>query len=142
MARNMLLWSHNFSIYIKRQYKHRNLHKKLPIKRMLPLYRSHNTPPLFWPDLASCHYSARTLQQYSSNKIKFIPKNQNSPNCPQLRPVEKFWAIVKQSLLKNGKVTKSVNQMKSNWKKAVEKVREDGVKRLMGGIKKKASRIC
>lgn len=52
-------------------------------KAVLPLYRSHNIPPLFWPDLASCHYSKDVLEWYEANKINFVPKNMNPPNCPE-----------------------------------------------------------
>lgn len=31
-------------------------------KRLLPFIKSHEGPTLFWPDLASCHYSKKTVQ--------------------------------------------------------------------------------
>ena len=41
----------NTEIYIKECLK----------KRLLPFLRSHTGNPLFWPDLASCHYTGTTL---------------------------------------------------------------------------------
>lgn len=55
--------------------------------RLLPLYRKHQSPPLFWPDLASAHYAKSTLQWLTENNIKFVEKDINPPNCPQLRPI-------------------------------------------------------
>lgn len=42
---------------------------------------------LFLPDLASCHYSKATLAWYEANKVDFVPKAKNPPNCPELRPI-------------------------------------------------------
>ena len=63
--------------------------------RLLRFYRSHDVPCLFWPDLASCHYSKKTEEWYNSRDIKFIPKSLNPPHCPQFHPIEKFWGIGK-----------------------------------------------
>ncbi|KMQ82498.1 transposase, partial [Lasius niger] len=64
-------------------------------KRMLKLYKKHQTPPIFWPDLATAHYAKETTDLLSSKSIIFIGKDSNPPNCPQLRPIERFWAIIK-----------------------------------------------
>lgn len=64
-------------------------------KRLLPFLRSHNVSTFFWPDLASCHYSKGTLKWYEDNKVDFVPKEANPPNCPELRPVERYWALLK-----------------------------------------------
>ena len=41
--------------------------------RLLPFYRNHDVPCWYWPDLASCHYSKKTVEWYISRDIKFIP---------------------------------------------------------------------
>lgn len=66
-------------------------------KRLLPLYKLHESPPLFWPDLASAHYAKSVLQWLSDNKVDFVEKDINPPNCPDLRPIERYWAIVKRN---------------------------------------------
>lgn len=38
-------------------------------KRLVPLYNSHNIPPVFWPDLATCHYAGDTIACYDRNGI-------------------------------------------------------------------------
>jgi hypothetical protein len=71
-------------------------------KRLLPMVRSHNYRCIFWPDLASCHYARSTLEWLENNNVEIVPKTMNPPNCPQFRPIEKYWAIVKNKLNKNG----------------------------------------
>lgn len=103
-------------------------------KRILPFIRSHNEPVMFWPDLASCHYSKTVLQWYETNGIQFIPKELNPPNCPQLRPIERFWAIMKRKLKVNGSVVKSINELRTKWNKIAKTMDENNVRRLMKRI--------
>ena len=55
-------------------------------KRMLPFIREHHQDSnyIFWPDLASCHYSKQTVAWMDEN-VKFVPKDINPPNVPQAR---------------------------------------------------------
>lgn len=96
--------SMNKDIYIKECLK----------KRLLPLYKQHDIPPIFWPDLATCHYAKDTLQWYQDNKVIFVPKLCNPPNCPELRPIEKFWAIMKQMLKKSANHAKTSKTSRKN----------------------------
>ena len=38
---------------------------------------------MFWPDLASCHYSKKTTDWFTGQNILFVPKKDNPPNVPQ-----------------------------------------------------------
>ena len=68
---------------------------------------------LFWPDLASCHYTKTTLTWLQTNKVAFVPKAINPPNFPELRPIEKYWALIKRKLLKNsGTARNELQEMK------------------------------
>lgn len=57
------------------------------------LHRNKNV--VFWPDLASSHYTKSSIDQMRRLGIPFISKEQNSPNVPQLRSIEDFWANLK-----------------------------------------------
>ena len=59
-------------------------------KRLLPFIKQHNKPVIFWPDLASCHYSRATINWYETNGVSVVPKDVNPPNCPNFRPIENF----------------------------------------------------
>jgi hypothetical protein len=106
-------------------------------KRILPYIRSHKGPVKFWPDLASCHYSKEVLQWYRDNGVDFVEKDINPPNCPQFRPIEKYWAIVKQKMKKNGRTTRDATEMKRWWNKMAAEVSEQGVQTMMSGIRRK-----
>jgi transposase len=43
----------------------------------------------------------RSLQSPHQVGLEFIAKNENAPNVPQARPIEKFWAICKAKYKKN-----------------------------------------
>ena len=53
------------------------------VKRLLPfIHKYHNDENyIFWPDLASAHYSNETVSWMNEN-VKFVPKNINPPNVP------------------------------------------------------------
>ena len=119
-----------------------NMNENLYIKecmqnRLLPFIRSHKGPTLFWPDLASCHYSKKTLNWYQENNVKFICKNNNPPNCPAFRPIEKFWAVTKRILKKTKRTVKDAKSLLNSWNNAARKIRTNVVQNLMGGIRRK-----
>ena len=59
-------------------------------KRLLSFINRHhkNDNVLFWPDLASSHYSKQVQEFLQANNIKFVQRQQNPPNFPQARPIE------------------------------------------------------
>ena len=44
-----------------------------------------------------------------------MPKNFKPPNAPELRPIEKYWAIMEQALWKHPKEVKSEEDMKKKY---------------------------
>jgi hypothetical protein len=57
---------------------------------------------IFWTNLVTSHYANLTQADYSRLKIKVVPKNLNPPNVPQVRPIEKFWSILKRKVYFDG----------------------------------------
>ena len=78
--------------------------KKCIRQRLLPFIAAHHHDGnyLFWPDLASCHYARTTICLFQELNIKFVPKEKNPPNCPQLHPIEDFWGLLKQLVYAKG----------------------------------------
>lgn len=74
------------------------------IRRLIPWlknrYKSQRI--LFWPDLASCHYARNTLETLDGASVDYVKKEDNPPNCPQLRPIEDFWANLKCKVYSDG----------------------------------------
>ena len=50
---------------------------------------------VFWPDLATFHYHKDVVGFCKDNNITMMAKDLNPPNCPQVRPIERFWAHLK-----------------------------------------------
>lgn len=106
-------------------------------KRLLPFIRSHDSPALFWPDLASCHYAKSVLEWYKVQEVNYVPKEANPPNCPELRPIEKYWALVKRKLFETKKKANGIDDFKRRWRNGTEDVSEDTVRNLMAGVPQK-----
>ena len=107
-------------------------------KRLLPLIKSHNNRPVFCPDLASIHYCKLTMEWYKKNNVKFVPKTENPPNCPELRVIEKYWAIVKRKMKITKKLCRNINNIKISFKKASNSFDSYSVRKLMDTTEAKA----
>ena len=55
----------------------------------------------------------------NSNNIAFLPKDNNPSNCPQARPIERFWAICKKAYSKTSITSKTTKQFTIIWRKVV-----------------------
>ncbi|XP_055585209.1 uncharacterized protein LOC129738055 [Uranotaenia lowii] len=82
---------------------------------LLSLLKQPEGPTIFWPDLALYHCSKDVLEWYEANGVTSVPKEMNPPNAPELRSIEKYWAIMKQAFRKNPKVVKSEADFKRKW---------------------------
>ncbi|RWS18614.1 uncharacterized protein B4U80_08044, partial [Leptotrombidium deliense] len=71
-----------------------------------------NSKYVFWPDNASCHYGSVTLQTLEKLNIAYVPKSHNPANVPHLRPIERFWALLKQKVYSDGFVAENLNDLK------------------------------
>lgn len=58
-------------------------------KRLLKFIRDNHPDDsyIFWPDLASSHYVGTVTTAMDEMGIIYVPKINNSPNCPQARPM-------------------------------------------------------
>lgn len=106
-------------------------------KRLLPFLRKHDQQPLFWPDLASCHYSNLVGEWYIKNNVAVVPKDMNPPNTPEARPIEQYWSIVKGKLKKNGGKTKTLQEFRRKWNKAAKTVSDELVQDMMSTVRRK-----
>ena len=104
-------------------------------KHLLPILRSYTDNPLFWPNLALCHYNETTLNWLREHKVDFFEKHCNAPNCPELPPIERYWAMVEGKLRFNVKEAKNIQDFKSKWIRATKKVQPKTVQKLMLSVK-------
>lgn len=103
-------------------------------KRLLPFLRQHSVPSFFWPDLATSHYSKRAMKWYEDNGVNIVPKWCNPPNCPELRPIERYWAMVKRNLKATKGFVKNEKQFTNKWRQSAEKVSQTTVQLMMGHV--------
>ena len=69
---------------------------------------------VFWPDLASAHYSKRSLEEMERLNIDVVPKSANRSNVPLQRPIENFRANLKHKIYSNNFVAKTEEQIIKN----------------------------
>lgn len=72
---------------------------------------------IFWADLAPCHYAADTLDKFDELGVRYVPKMENPPAAPQVRPIEKFCAHLKAKVYHNGWEAKDLNQLENKIRK-------------------------
>lgn len=106
-------------------------------KRLLPFYRKHKIPTLFWPDLASAHYAKDTLNFMKTKKIQFVAKEMNPPNVPQCRGIETYWAQIKKILRKTQETAIDIDDFAKKWEDASRKIKNVTVEKLMADVRKK-----
>ena len=51
--------------------------------------------------MAPYHYHKDVIKFLNENKVPFVQKLENPPNCPEIRSVEKFWSLLKQKVYQN-----------------------------------------
>ena len=66
-----------------------------------------------------------------------MPKSANPPNCPELCPIEKYWALVKRKLFETNEKANGIDDFKRRWRIVTAGVSEDTVRNLMAGIPQK-----
>ncbi|CAM4826299.1 unnamed protein product, partial [Rotaria magnacalcarata] len=85
------------------------------IQRLMPFVTSYHNKEkvLFWPDLASSHYGNNVLQYLDQNDAQFVDNKFSPQNCPQARPIETLWSILKNMVYDEGWEAKTINQLRT-----------------------------
>ena len=118
---------------------------KKRLLKFIDLHYESREEIVFWPDLASCHYSSQTQEFLKTEGIVCVPRDQNPPNAPQIRPIENFFGILKQHVYANNwsatsrealirrikKYMDMVVKMFQNLKPKIEKAKENGFESLI-----------
>lgn len=112
------------------------------VPRLLPFINEHHQDKnyIFWPDLASAHYSKETVSWMNEN-IKFVPKHLNPPNVPQARPIENFWGCLAQKVYEGGWEAKTEQQLIHRIESKLKEFDLNFVETLMEGVKAKVKSI-
>jgi len=89
-----------------------------------------NDEIIFWPDLASSHYSNKVQEFLRSKNIDFVPKSRNIANVPELRPIEDFWSLLKREVYEKCWKAENLGQLKSRIEYCIKKLDLEQVHRL------------
>jgi hypothetical protein len=95
------------------------IYKELCIReRLFPFIKKFHFDEkyIFWPDLASSHYSKETLSTLRELGIRTVPKDENPPCAPQIRRIEQFWGELKRRVYANDWQAFSKPQLESRIK--------------------------
>ena len=57
-------------------------------------FLARKTNHIFWSDLASAHYSTKTVEFLNTSNVNFVPKAINPPKFPQCIPIEDFFGAL------------------------------------------------
>ena len=92
---------------------------------------------VFWPDLAASHYARETLELLDRSHVRYVPREKNPPNVPQLRPIEDFWGLMKQRVYKGGWSAKSDEGLKRRIRQALQEIDLEVVHGMMRAVPKR-----
>lgn len=108
-------------------------------KRLVPFIEKYHNDGryVFWPDMATSHYARGTIEVYERYNISFIPRSENVPNVPQLRPIERFWYQLKQKVYENGWEAKDLAALKTRIQAKLRQFDVGHFERLMARLKTK-----
>lgn len=112
-------------------------------KRLIPFIKRHHSVRnvLFWPDLASCHYTQAVRSELEAAGIDYVGKSENAPNVPQARPIEMFWGIMKTRYAARRKPVKNLNGFKRVYRKLDNAFTKKSAQGLMGRLRRNLRKI-
>ncbi|CAF0806865.1 unnamed protein product [Rotaria sordida] len=108
-------------------------------KRLIPFIDKYHYDGnyLFWPDLASSHYSKVVQERLNQKNIPFISRNDNPPNVPQGRPIERVWSILEQKIYANNWEAKNADHLIRRIKQKAKELDQPTLQAMMEGVRKK-----
>lgn len=96
--------------------------------------------PIFQSDFATAHYAKTCLEWHKWYNIVKVTKSINPQYVPELRPIERYWAINIWILRQSQKVAKIVQDMKIYWLNGTKQQSIDSIKSLMQGIQERVKK--
>jgi len=89
-----------------------------------------NDDIVFWPDLASAHYSNKVQDYLKGENIEYVPRDKNPANVPELRPIEDFWTEIKRLVYADNWQAENLNQLRNRIEYCMKKIDQNRVHRL------------
>jgi transposase len=117
--------------------------KECIMKRLIPFIKKNHSDGkyVFWPDLASAHYAKSVTNYLEQKNIRFVPKIENPPNAPELRPIEDYWGILKGKVYDNGYKAKSLTALRAKIRLCMKNMSPDLVRKLGASTRGRLDRV-
>ena len=124
----------------KHQSMNAELYRKKCLSKVLEFVDTHyesRNQVIFWPDLATCHYAKVNQAWMKEQDLYFIPKEDNPPACPQIRPIEQFWSMLKNKVYENNWSAKNREQLIRKIQKCAKEFDMDPIIKMFDTLKAK-----
>jgi hypothetical protein len=107
------------------------------VKRLLPFINQYHKGRrvLFWPDMAKIHYAKIVKEWLTEQKIPFVTWEENAPNVPQARPIERFWALCKKEYSQRQDAPATEHAFTCIWSRLSKEVATRSSKKLMQNVR-------
>lgn len=76
-----------------------------------------------------------------NNEIDYVSKSDNLPNCPQLRPIERYWAMCKNKYRQLPDESKDLATFKRRWNKISKEISRNSGLNLFNNFKSRLSKV-
>ena len=107
------------------------------MQRGAVVYLTYKDEIIFWPDLATAHYAQVCLEFLESHDIPYVSKDDNPPNCPEVRPIEQYFAILKQKVYAKNWSAENRNQLIGRIKRCAKEIPRETYQSLFRNLKTK-----
>ena len=97
---------------------------------------------IFWPDLAPAHYQRDVLETLTAMKIPFVAKEDNPPASPQLRPIERLWALLKSRVYAGGFEAQTKKQLIARIRRELAKITAQNCQNLWRSIRTNIRKVA
>ena len=110
----------------------------------MPFIQRHHTEEkvLFWPDLATSHYSYKVMDYLDNKGVQLVYKEWNPQNCPQSRPIETLWMILNDIVYEGEWEAKTIDQLKRRIHKKLKEIDMKVVQSMFSDIRKQLRKIA
>ncbi|CAF1363735.1 unnamed protein product [Rotaria magnacalcarata] len=107
-------------------------------KTLLPFIEKyhHNGNYLFWPDLASAHYSNLVKERLHEKNVPFVARQDNPPNVPQARLIEIVWALLERKVYENNWEAKNLDALARRIKQKAKELDQKMLQAMVEGVRK------
>ena len=108
-------------------------------KRLLPFIDKYhqNGNYLFWPDLASAHYSKSVQEGLNEKNVPFVIRKDNPPDVPQARPIETVWTLLARQVYENNWEAKNLDVLARRIKQKPKELDLKMLQAMVNNVRRK-----